>query len=228
MTEEQWIVCTDPDAMLSILFYSGVSRPREIGSERNYRLLAYAFCRGVWSLLGDERSRKAIETAERYIDQAASDAEMTRAWNTALAARVGCSSGWPEDQAAEAVCCAVRQDEHYRYSVRIVAEKARAAAWAAGREVIRHRQTAAIRDIFGFALFRQPSLIQPAVLAWNDGTVRKLAQLIDDDRAFDRLPLLADALEDAGCTDAAILSHCREPGEHVRGCWVVDLLLGKS
>ncbi len=68
----------------------------------------------------------------------------------------------------------------------------------------------------------------PAWQAWNDGTVRKLAQLIYDDRAFDRLPLLADALEDAGCTDATILSHCREPGEHVKGCWVVDLLLGKT
>ena len=55
-----------------------------------------------------------------------------------------------------------------------------------------------------------------------------LANLIYDERAFDRLPILADALEDAGCDDADILRHCREPGEHVRGCWVVDLLLGKS
>ena len=70
--------------------------------------------------------------------------------------------------------------------------------------------------------------LDPSWLAWNDGAIRKMAQAIYDARAFDRLPLLADALEDAGCTDAAILSHCREPGEHVRGCWVVDLLLGKS
>ncbi len=71
-------------------------------------------------------------------------------------------------------------------------------------------------------------LPDPSWLAWNDGAIRKIAQTIYDARAFDRLPLLADALEDAGCTDAAVLSHCREPGEHVRGCWVVDLLLGKS
>jgi hypothetical protein len=70
--------------------------------------------------------------------------------------------------------------------------------------------------------------IHPSWLAWNDGTIRKMAQVIYDDSAFDRLPLLADALEDAGCDDADILSHCRTPGEHVRGCWVVDLLLGKS
>ena len=56
----------------------------------------------------------------------------------------------------------------------------------------------------------------------------KLAQGIYDDRAFDRMPVLADALEEAGCYDADILAHCRQPGEHVRGCWVVDLLLGKE
>jgi hypothetical protein len=59
-------------------------------------------------------------------------------------------------------------------------------------------------------------------------TVAKLACTVYEERVFERLPVLADALEDAGCTDAAILSHCRQPGEHVRGCWVVDLLLGKE
>ena len=63
---------------------------------------------------------------------------------------------------------------------------------------------------------------------WNDGTVRKLAQAIYDDRRFADLPILADALEEAGCADAAILAHCRGGGEYVRGCWVVDLLLGKE
>jgi hypothetical protein len=63
---------------------------------------------------------------------------------------------------------------------------------------------------------------------WNDGAVVKLAESIYTERAFDRLPILADALEDAGCTDAAVLDHCRGPGPHVRGCWVVDLVLGKE
>ncbi len=63
---------------------------------------------------------------------------------------------------------------------------------------------------------------------WNDATIPKVAQAIYDDRAFDRLPILADALEDAGCDNADLLTHCRSGGEHVRGCWVVDLLLGKS
>jgi hypothetical protein len=66
------------------------------------------------------------------------------------------------------------------------------------------------------------------MLTWNDRCVGKLAQAIYDEQAFDRLPILADALEEAGCTDADILNHCRSGGEHVRGCWVVDLVLGKS
>jgi len=71
-------------------------------------------------------------------------------------------------------------------------------------------------------------LIEPSWLTWNDGIVLKLAQAIYGDRAFDRMPVLADALEEAGCDNADILAHCRERGDHVRGCWVVDLLLGKS
>jgi hypothetical protein len=68
-----------------------------------------------------------------------------------------------------------------------------------------------VRDIFGNP-FRPPTPIPQAVLDWNDGTVVKLAQAIYDERPFDRLPILADALEEAGCTNADILNHCRQPG----------------
>ncbi|MBY0522733.1 MAG: hypothetical protein K2R98_05020 [Gemmataceae bacterium] len=71
-------------------------------------------------------------------------------------------------------------------------------------------------------------IVDPSWLDWSSGTVRKLAQVIYEQRTFDRLPILADALEDAGCSDADILTHCRQPGEHVRGCWALDLILGKS
>jgi hypothetical protein len=63
--------------------------------------------------------------------------------------------------------------------------------------------------------------------AWRTPTVLALGRGISEERTFDRLPILADALEDAGCTDGAILDHCRGPGPHVRGCWAVDLVLGK-
>ena len=65
-------------------------------------------------------------------------------------------------------------------------------------------------------------------ISWLTPTVQSIAAAIDQDRAFDRLPILADALEEAGCTNADVLLHCRQPGEHVRGCWVVDLVLGKK
>jgi hypothetical protein len=68
---------------------------------------------------------------------------------------------------------------------------------------------------------------RPEWLAWNGGTVPALARAIYAERAFDRLPILADALEEAGCTDAALLAHCRGPGPHVRGCWAIDLILGR-
>jgi hypothetical protein len=97
---------------------------------------------------------------------------------------------------------------------------------AAGRDAISlvfRRQAESLRDIFG-----NPFRLATLDRSWLTSTVTSLAQAIYDDRAFDRLPILADALEDAGCTDQDILAHCRGGGEHVRGCWVVDLLLGKT
>jgi hypothetical protein len=89
---------------------------------------------------------------------------------------------------------------------------------AEGRRDERGEHIKLFRDIFGTGT--------------HDGTmsllVRGLAEGIYADRAFDRLPILADALEEAGCTDAEVLAHCRGPGPHVRGCWVVDLILGKE
>jgi hypothetical protein len=92
----------------------------------------------------------------------------------------------------------------------------------------KHRRAVSyyLRDIFGNP-FRSIS-IDSVWVEWNDRTVLRLAQAIYDERAYDRLPILADALEEAGCNDGVILSHCRQPGEHVRGCWVLDELLGKS
>jgi hypothetical protein len=65
-------------------------------------------------------------------------------------------------------------------------------------------------------------------LDWNGLTVLNLAWTIDREHAYDLLPILGDALEEAGCEQEGILCHCRQPGEHVRGCWVIDLLLGRS
>jgi len=84
-------------------------------------------------------------------------------------------------------------------------------------------QSHLIRDIFGNPF--RPAVVDPR---WLTETAVEIARGICDDRAFERLPILADALQDAGCEDAEVLSHCREPGTHVRGCWVIDLVLGKE
>ena len=81
-------------------------------------------------------------------------------------------------------------------------------------------QAALVRDIFGNPF--RPITFGPK---WRTSTVVALASGIYQERAFDRLPILADALQDAGCEHPDILGHCRGPGPHARGCFVVDLLL---
>ena len=95
-------------------------------------------------------------------------------------------------------------------------------AWAEERKA----QAIYLRCIFGNPF--RPVAVNPAWLAWGDRTVPRIARAICNERAFDLMPILADALEDAGCTDPILLDHCRQPGEHVRGCWVVDLLMGRE
>ena len=80
-----------------------------------------------------------------------------------------------------------------------------------------------LRDIFGNPF--RPVAIDSS---WLTSSVTGLAQTIYGERAFNHLPILADALEDAGCTNADILNHCRQPGDHARGCWALDLILGKE
>jgi hypothetical protein len=82
-----------------------------------------------------------------------------------------------------------------------------------------------IRDLFN--PFYQGAL-DPAWLTSDDGVARKIAKRIYEERRFEDLPILADALEDGGCTDSDVLNHCRQPDRHVLGCWVIDLILSKD
>lgn len=86
----------------------------------------------------------------------------------------------------------------------------------------RTRQLCLLRDIFG-----NPYRPITADESWRTGTVIALAHGAYSNREFGVLPFLADALEEAGCTDLEILTHCRQPGLHAQGCWVLDILLGK-
>jgi hypothetical protein len=87
-------------------------------------------------------------------------------------------------------------------------------------------QAALIRDIFGNPF--RPWQVDPAWLAWCEGTIPKLAWSIYQERAFERLPILADALEEAGCANADLLDHLRGPDTHVRGCWALDAVLARE
>jgi hypothetical protein len=98
----------------------------------------------------------------------------------------------------------------------------------------KENQSRILRDIFSTP-FRPALLLPPAVLAWHDAIVVRLAQAAYEERHLPegtldngRLSILADALEEAGCTDVDILGHLRGPGPHVRGCWPIDLCLEKS
>jgi hypothetical protein len=91
----------------------------------------------------------------------------------------------------------------------------------------RAAQCVLLRDLFGpFPL--HPVTVQPDVLAWNGRLVVRLAQAIYDERRWGDMPLLGDALLDAGCDNEEVLAHCRAGGEHIRGCWVLDLCLGRG
>jgi hypothetical protein len=109
-----------------------------------------------------------------------------------------------------------------------------AAEQAAVETGARNSLCALIRDLFGNP-FRPPSLLPPAVLAWSDGTVPRIAEGIYDEQRMPegtldtaRLAVLADALLDAGCDDEELIQHCRSEGPHVRGGWALDLILGKE
>jgi hypothetical protein len=101
--------------------------------------------------------------------------------------------------------------------------------WAAGlrqgvsEEDERARFADLVRCIFGNPF--RPVAADPR---WLTPDAVALAKGIYEEKAFDRLPILADALQDAGCDNADVLGHCRGPGPHALGCWVVDLVLGKS
>jgi hypothetical protein len=218
MTEAEWLGCTDPQKMLEFL--------RGKAGDRPFRLFAVACCRRLWGLLVDERSRAALAAAERCAEDAASREELSAALDQAEAVVLlpdgQLDLALIERRAANVVAVACTDDAYIAAS-----ESAGYAASLADALEARPPQADLLRCIFGNPF--RPSLPLPsAVLAWNDATVRRIAVGIYDDRAFDHLPILADALLDAGCENADLLGHLRGPGPHVRGCWAVDLLLGKG
>src|SRR5262245_8595042 len=247
MTEGEWLACTDPLPMLEFL--------RRQASDRKVRLFAVACCRRVWPSLENEEFRDAVRKAELFADGLAGQAEMLSAHRKAFAMFVKLhgkdngpgaaltASGFPSppksiwQRIADALDDAWWEDEFDkgdRLAPALVTARhaARAAANLHGQShvldvpetIAEHReQTDLVHCLFG-----NPFRPRPVCGDWLTPEVRALADGIYAERGFVRMPLLADALEASGCTNTELIEHCRSGRQHARGCWVVDLLLGKE
>jgi hypothetical protein len=249
MTEADWLACTNPQKILAFL--------RGMASERKLRLFSLASCAALLSWTDDPIRNSLWEAASRFVDDQSNRSELDEAKENLFRQYLGpwYDSGprtWQtieaiafKQNAAAAVFCAsggsVGQQEYdWDDFIDNANETIECLYWAAREneraEFTWMKESAAhlLRCIFGPLPFRTVTL-DPAIRTWNDATVVRLAQAAHDERQMPagtldngRLAILADALEEAGCTDADILNHLRRPGPHVRGCWVVDAILGKT
>jgi hypothetical protein len=177
--------------------------------------------------LTDPAMRRAVETSERYADGLLSSEEHETAHRDIY--RLAIDGSYLSEKAEkmgvpfEVYMSLVGLSLSCGFSKAGLDQIEGMNAWAAGARLTAQHQPFLIRDIFANAF--RPVGIEPR---WLLPKVVSIAQSIYEDRAFNCLPDLADALESAGCDDLAILDHCRSEGPHARGCWPVDLILGKS
>jgi hypothetical protein len=218
MTEADWLACNDPEPMLHFLCAGRAS-------DRKLRLLACACCRRVWNQLTDPRSRRAVEVAERFADSRATEKELGTARVQAVApiGPASTAAWWATNVKASGPICnvfaaAASPDKQQTWTS--------AAAWQAELAERMRRQVGLVREVMGNPF--RPHILEAGCLAWGGGLVRYLAEGIYEELAFERMGVLGDALEDAGCNDHAILEHCRHGSDHVRGCWVLDLILARE
>jgi hypothetical protein len=204
-TEGHWAACQDSTILTTYANYRA--------SPRKKRLLQCAFVRSIC----DERSRALLEpmleVAEAFADRRVRILGLERA-------RLRFESdlvSWALGEARDSI----------RYAASWAFQNHAGCSSGAQTPSRRALHCAYVRDVMGNP-FRGPPLIRQAWLSANDEAVKRVAQAIYDERAFERMPILADALEDAGCDDVTLLEHCRGEGPHTRGCHVVDALLGKS
>jgi hypothetical protein len=219
MTEQEWFACTDPEPMLEFLGESGRA------SERKLRLFAVACCRRVWHLLKDERSEGAVEVLELLVEGKAGREKL-------MAAHEAAGQAWGTPART-----AVYDASALEWEVGQAAKTASHAAWAGvgGSRADERKGQADLLRCVASNPFRPLLSLNSSVLAWNDGIAVRMARAIYEKRQLPAgtldpasLAVLADAVEEAGCMDAELLGHLRGPGPHVRGCWVVDWLLGRG
>jgi hypothetical protein len=251
MNEAAWLNATDPMPMLVFL--------RGKASDRKLRLFGVACCRRIWHRLSQgptrlgrvpglaERVATPTELTYEAVERAEAVAGPSDFNHDAVELAERFADGGASRQALnDAIPVFLRFDirnepldgDHAFQTWQVLLPDAHVAAaktaWAAAvgsdlpEAIEKSAQAALLRDMFGNP-FAAPRRIEAAWLRWNDGTVRRIAQGLYDERAFGRMPILADALLDAGCDNDDILAHCRQQGAvHAKGCWVIDLLLGRS
>jgi hypothetical protein len=223
ITEMQWLAA----GTLHDLDLLG-SAPRQY---RRWRLFAVACCRRAMGSAPDTRFEVLAEAAERFADGGISWEEMKAVRRALTAVRRELGEEFGPDEAKHSVVnaldCATAKTPYDALGAAQKAQYAFAAAsrpeFSAACAMEEQEQLALARDIFG-------NPFRPIAFDYSRRTADALgvARAAYEDRASDRLPLLADALMDAGCTEEQVIAHCRGPGPHVRGCWVLDLVLGKT
>ena len=231
MTESEWNTCTSPEAMLDWL------RARGTLSDRKARLFSVAVCRRLWPLLTDERSRRAVEVAERQADGLTGRADVASARREATDACQDAEAADGNRAGANAAAYVLDADASFAARFTACAAEVAVAAsvtfrpssvdvtdrWDAAVGDERAIQADLLRDLFD--PFRPPASVD----AWRTAEVVGLAGAAYADRLDPaRLAALAQALADAGCADAELLGHLRGEGPHVRGCWGLDVLLGRA
>jgi hypothetical protein len=244
LLEADWRVCADPEAMLAYLeettdregpwrrfptrYFRRADRDWRRLVKRKVRLYACAWFRQAWERLPDARSRLAVEVAEQFADGRATERQRAAARAAAeKAANEALSENWRSKWPSPAECRLawlaswIAKKNVWQPAFLVSGDTIR----SVGVPNRRPAEAALLRDVFGPLPFRDVA-VDPAWLTWNDGTVSKLAAGVYDQGRFTDVAILGDALLDAGCTDADLLDHCRQPGSHVRGCWVIDLLAG--
>jgi hypothetical protein len=252
--EEDWKDCKEPKPMLKYLIASPHPRVQDVeafpeckGSDRKLRLFACACYGRLGSLLPDPRARAAVEVAERFADGKASTHELELAAAQVRQPLNDLEGRWRSSRGVESaaltpthgalalggvICWAQAQKAAYYAAsnaswvlaaIQNPGDSLSGSGFGAGQRSEERSQADLLRCIFG-----NPFRRVTADPRWMTSGVVALARTIYDERAFDRLSSLADALEGAGCEDESILTHCRSVSGHARGCWVVDLVLGKE
>jgi hypothetical protein len=232
MTEEQWWNCRDPFRLLECLRTTRQVTKGKAG-RRKLRLFGCACCRRALTLCDELEDFPAyLEHAERVAEGSARPLDLEY-----VKRRLPEASWWlrPASRPLWEAAWSFSEPNAYEFATRMASLVARAIAEGnisrQPSEPESDRQVAILRDIF-----TSPSRLNVAAASsWQTETVRNIARSAYRSRKLPEgtldeatLAVLADALEEAGCANAEILEHCRGPGPHVRGCWVVDLLLAKE